>query len=926
MMTVSVSPVGQSAMLMMCLAVFALIALHGFRDVVRNIEPNKCDMTYMYQWPEYVKVPLFKGTSKLFPRYSLHLYGEGSRNEVSQNLKTLKGIPVLFIPGNAGSHKQVRSLASVALRKAEDNRYEFNYFTVDLDERLSGIFGIMLDEQTEFVRLCITKILRLYQGLSNRPKSVILIGHSMGGVIAKALFTLPKFDPQLVHTIITLGTPHQHPVLSLDPFLCNFYNRIKKYWNNEVSVTRDNSTLRNVTVVSVSGGFRDLLVRSSTTSLQNYLDHSQAISVVTTSIPRVWLSVDHLCLCWCKQLVLVINRALFDMIDSTTGQISLSKELRRRVFHHHFIQNPGTKKIYFGNSKKNSGIDWKEFNPVVVHRRLWVFKGGHSGKKSNKLYTFPLEEWRITHNAFLILTDLESDSWLFACKKSSSSHPCSTPTDLSHHAQLLPSGNSPLKFVYLRLSEFPEISHFAIMFPPSKTADVLKTEFHSLASSSFKLDSPWMFSRSPVTADIEEDLIFSNISLASVSKVWKVLDIIVETKDCEIEPSIIGRVNIPWFNEDVYSHVSSGSLRLQIKLHHPRPRGFVGNIEVHLWLDPKCSHRVSIEPNLTEMIGQVYRFFGVQLPVWVYSMLLLVLAWQVSTLASSQDCRSFFDLITSLSRSARVLLLLTQVHFVISQVILPFFVMQGHLGQHDWLPSINDLRTFDWLLPLVIIMSTAVLLTVILFVWNGVCLRFGGRVMFWKQDYQDLLFPKSIFPLKEISFAIVNTMISFTVCGTLGLVIAYLFFLGRSCKQFSLLRQIQSSPGDSRSKKLAQVVKNVCNFSLTVSTLTMLMVISNAPALVVWIKAFPYTYILSPDPTAFLGALMGWNLIHLGYHPLGNAPQSLVYVTFLVGVIVSQAPIFPLHMVSYAPCLVLATLNISRINALLRERNVSKKK
>lgn len=922
----SSSAVVQSAMLMMSLAVFAFIALYGFRDVVRNVEPNKCDMTYMYQWPEYVRVPLFKRTSKLFPRYSLHFYGEGSRDEMSRNLKTLRGIPVLFIPGNAGSHKQVRSLASVALRKAEDTRYEFNYFTVNLDERLSGIFGIALDEQTEFVRLCITKILRLYKGIPNPPKSVILVGHSMGGVIAKALFTLPKFDPRLVHTVITLGTPHQHPVLSLDPILCNFYNRVNKYWHSEAHSTRSNATLRNVTVVSVSGGFRDLQVRSSTTALHNYMPQSQAISVVSTSIPRVWVSVDHSCLCWCKQLVLVINRALFDMIDPSTGQISLSKEQRQSIFHHHFIHNPGTKQIYLGNTKKSSGIDWKGINPVVVNRRLWVFKGGQSGKKSNKLYTFPLEEWRITHNALLILTNLESDNWLFACKMSSSSHPCNTPTDLSHYAQLLPSGNSPLKFVHLRLSEFPEVSHFAVLFPASKTADVLKTEFYSLASSSFKLDLPWMFSRSTVTADIEEDLMFSNISLASVAKVWKVFDIIVETKDCEIESSIIGCVNIPWFNENVYSYVSSGSLRLQIKLHHPRPRGFVGNIEVHLWLDPKCSHRVSIKPNMPEMLGQVYRFFGVQLPVWVYSMLLLVLAWQVSALASFQDCLSFFDLITSLSRSSRVLLLLTQVHFVISQVILPFFVMQGHLGQHDWLPSINDLRTFDWLLPLVLIMSTAVLLTVILFVWNGAFLRFGGRVMFWKQDYQDLLFQKSIFPLKEISFALLNTMISFTICGTLALVVAYLFYLGRSCKQFSLLHQIQSSPADSRSKKLTQVVKNVCNFSLTVCTLTMLMVIFNAPSLVVWIKAFPYTYTLSPDPTAFLGALMGLNLIHLGYHPLGNAPQSLVYVTFFVGVVVSQAPIFPLHMVSYAPCLVLTALNISRINMLLRERNNAQKK
>ena len=41
------------------------------------------------------------------------------------------GAPVLFIPGNSGSYKQARSLASVALRKGVDNDWmsHLDYFT-----------------------------------------------------------------------------------------------------------------------------------------------------------------------------------------------------------------------------------------------------------------------------------------------------------------------------------------------------------------------------------------------------------------------------------------------------------------------------------------------------------------------------------------------------------------------------------------------------------------------------------------------------------------------------------------------------------------------------------------------------------------------------------------------------------------------------
>lgn len=37
------------------------------------------------------------------------------------------GVPVLYLPGNAGSHMQARSLASVALRKALSHGYEFHF-------------------------------------------------------------------------------------------------------------------------------------------------------------------------------------------------------------------------------------------------------------------------------------------------------------------------------------------------------------------------------------------------------------------------------------------------------------------------------------------------------------------------------------------------------------------------------------------------------------------------------------------------------------------------------------------------------------------------------------------------------------------------------------------------------------------------------
>ena len=147
-----------------------------------------------------------------FPHYNLYIYGEGEKaDKYYKGLFT--GIPVLFIPGNVGSHKQgenyilfllvdvshifeyssfllllnsfplftVRSLASVAYRKTLESRkhFHFDFFTIEFNEELSAFHGALLDQQVSFVRQCIQKIFQLYLTKHQARKSLILIGHSM---------------------------------------------------------------------------------------------------------------------------------------------------------------------------------------------------------------------------------------------------------------------------------------------------------------------------------------------------------------------------------------------------------------------------------------------------------------------------------------------------------------------------------------------------------------------------------------------------------------------------------------------------------------------------------------------------------------------------------------------------------------------------
>ena len=83
-----------------------------------------------------------------------------------------------------------------------------------------------------------------------------------GGMIARGIFTLPDFDTNTVRTIITQATPHQAPVMNVDYYMSEYYEKTNSYWISHV-----NTTLRDVVILSSSGGYRDVMVRSGLSSL-----------------------------------------------------------------------------------------------------------------------------------------------------------------------------------------------------------------------------------------------------------------------------------------------------------------------------------------------------------------------------------------------------------------------------------------------------------------------------------------------------------------------------------------------------------------------------------------------------------------------------------------------------------------------------------
>ncbi|KAM8806886.1 GPI inositol-deacylase [Eudromia elegans] len=814
-----------------CAAVAALVLL-GVRDVLFLYEENRCSMTYMFEYPEYLKIKLPKKTARRYPAYELYLYGEGSYAEANKNL-VLTGIPVLFLPGNAGSYKQVRSLGSIALRKAEDVdfKYHFNFFSVNFNEELVALYGGSLQRQTKFVHECIKVILKLYRVSREdgefAPTSVAIVGHSMGGLVARALLTLKNFRPELINLLVTQATPHVAPVMPLDKYLTDFYTAVNNYW---ILKAQD---LRNLTTLSVAGGFRDYQVRSGLTFLPRLTQQDSALSVVSSAVPRAWASTDHLSIVWCKELILATIRAFFDLIDENTRQITENPKKRMAVLNHHFVRHPA--KIFEENPETFTEFTGA-FTWIEVKTSKWTYSAYNDS--DGKYFAFPLASHRKSYSHIYCQNSmLDTNSWIYGCISSNSSM-CLEATDLSWKAELLPT----VKVVILKLEDYPSLSHIVIYVQPT--------------------------GGNKFTVDCE---LFEEESRTVQLPVTPLLSV-------ERKPSVY-RLHIPWSHEDSVTVAKvPSSTEISAKLHVAQPEGESRVPVLAIYSSPDCHYEVILKTSLLQILGQIIRFHGCSLPVYVVSNILLTYGGQLSTLISTGQCSEFS---LELIRTAKPY----KVDPIISIVV---FLLRFNWFREIWdslsLPEVDAavLSSQDAWFPLV---------SLILFLfgtgiayWSGVFFSSSLRLfsLLWLtlirppalQKENKLLTPRRGCALVSLA------LVGWTTCGAFAILLVYLRYVFKVIKLYASVRAEQNVLNEDleRSKETSQnaikhtvkkgdaghgaleATQPLCNSRTVaegVSSLRMHVTILNLftwimllslPSLIYWLKNLRYNIRLDPDP------------------------------------------------------------------------------
>lgn len=189
------------------------------------------------------------------------------------------------------------------------------YLVVEFNEDLSALHGPTLQTQTAYVQSALEYIASRYPG---KPSiQVILLGHSMGGIVALNVLE-SSYHNTLVGAIITMSSPHSLPPARLDRELERaFRTSLDVLWNTS---KLDDSTYHAPAVLAICGGATDNMIPMESCALPSppaevpsRTENLYRKTVFTSGLDGTWSGVGHREMVWCHQVRWRVARAALEL-------------------------------------------------------------------------------------------------------------------------------------------------------------------------------------------------------------------------------------------------------------------------------------------------------------------------------------------------------------------------------------------------------------------------------------------------------------------------------------------------------------------------------------------------------------------------------------------------------------------------------------
>lgn len=452
------------------------------------------------------------------------------------------------------------------------------------------------------------------------------------------------------------------PVLNWDIHINSFYESINDYWmENRVLPFKANNTcclgdretqinheesriLDDKLFITIGGGNRDLLVHPGLTN-SKFSD----LHATTTGIPKVWAEADHLCIVWCLQLVLVVNRFLYSIIappkykgpNSRGLSFIEDKNVRLAKAEQYFLGLKRQKSNKLHTMESPDVADWIEDNRRVFTE---TFK---TGLKKPRIQMIRLVDNVLYHSAHVDVINLESDEWVFGCEAIETTGKgrfCSKASPLpDHHTKKIPSdlpnrGHLSLNLQQLKKNN-PKWTHILLHFPVSREPLKFTVDIHNPSDREFKVYMPkWYSFSSEKITDTIMGASHYQLNITGMEETHQSLEVILTPKFCS-KNKAVAKVCIPWADGFDRFHKFSNDTQFYVSTPKARPINYnttANAIIVELMLDPACRYEIQIRQSLGQMLARIVQQFSHWLPAHLIAIIALSLKHQISLTPNSE--------------------------------------------------------------------------------------------------------------------------------------------------------------------------------------------------------------------------------------------------------------------------------------------------
>lgn len=809
-----------------------------------NTDADECEMSYMR--PLFVPLPnITSRDSRFYKKYGLYRYLEQYVDAVDA---PIIGVPLLFLPGNGGSYKQVRSIASMASKNFHSPGTklisQLDFFAVDLNEEFSGLHGGSLLEQSEYVNDVIAYLLdRVYpasyatHNIRDRPvpRSIIILAHSMGGFVARTIFTMPNYVSGSVNTIITLSTPHYRAPAPVDFLLTQTYTTVNEFWHKNLGDPQ--SILSDVSLVSIAGGNMDKMVSSDLSHLGSKFSQQHGMTVFTTGVRGVWIGADHQAILWCGQIVRLVVRALEGVVDTRTAKMTWPLDKRMLFF----------KKVFYGTQP--TGTHFYDHNLVTdlrvllrpqalaesLMRNQQNFLIDHAATTSTEVSFDLAEAKRLGKDIFFLVSSMSNENIvLLGCNSTREQRKCSS---LFHLVEPLKRGLS-----VGNIKNLSQLSHQSIVIDLNGLGNQPIYMKAGFASTNIVVVMPslldLLFTRSNQVSTGLSSSEGMSVNIPNIDSSLFVYRLKLHTKQCSTTKNLVLRMRSLTTGEAKFVYSSNADQHSYSINFHETPdyvdRSSLSESEkgitVDVWSDFKCKiDSFTLTFDVYATAGQLLKRYSSAWYLFPFLVTICIFGRQLYTYQRTGSFPSFNGVLKfHLTRECLIFL----------PLLSALFWIHGTLFKKRYpIESSSLLVPLFWLWSVGAVAVVYQICAALLFLVTQLCLVISRL----KKSQDTIVEEKRGWKRRIAILSLLLILMSTIVPVQFGFLVAYILHLYRSGQSQASMNTLPRSPISMVSNK------SESHYQHSILLMMTLMMAFNGAGLLVWIKNISISWVSTHD-------------------------------------------------------------------------------